>query len=255
MIVTLTTDFGWEDPYVGMLKGVLLERIKNVSIVDITHGLGKFSVRAASFVFFRSYRYFPNGTYHLLVVDPGVGGKRRIIALRTRDGHTMVGPDNGVFSYFFHEDLVGSFRLFNPEKLPYPRTGNTFQARDLMAPLLSDIALGRIKLEGSSGKPTILEKPKKEFREEGIIFEVIYVDSFGNCITNLEKRDLKGDFVVEVGKSRITRILESYEEGREGEAFFIEGGFGVLEISMNMDNASKRLGIKEGDRLFLKWLS
>ncbi len=258
MIITLTTDFGWRDPYVGMLKGVFLSRLgSDVKIIDVTHGIREFSIKDGAFVVYKTYSYFPRGSFHLAVVDPGVGGKRGIIALSTRDGHTFVGPNNGIFSYFFHNNLVENLSIYNPDGLAYKTTGRTFQARDIMAHLLADIAIGKRDIGDELWEePFIFEKPVKKISSKGITFEIVYIDSFGNCITNLLKSDIEGrGFLINVGNKTIRRLLNSFEEGEEDEVFLVEGGFGLIEIAMKERSASSVLSINTGDKLELLWLS
>ncbi len=258
MVVTLTTDFGSKDPYVAMMKGVLLRELgEGIHLVDTTHDLGKFSVRAASFIVHSTYRYFPKGSFHLVVVDPGVGTERGIVALRTKDNHIFVGPNNGVFSPFFAEENVSSYSIFNPNSLPYKRTGRTFQGRDLFSPLLSDIAKGKVKLgEEFYEEPVILSPPVKKVEKDGITFEVLYIDSFGNAITNLRYDDISGrSFIINIGDASVKEVVASYQDGKGKEPFLVEGGFGLLEIAIRKESASEVLGLQEGRKLKLKWLS
>ncbi len=244
-IITLITDFGERDGYPGVMKGVMVQYNPNLKFIDITHSVRPFGIREAAFILKNSYPYFPKGTIHLVVVDPTVGGKRRPIIVKSR-GHIFIGPDNGVFSYIY--DKNSSVYEIIPKKLPVSYISSTFHGRDIFA-----VAAGLIS---QNRKIEEFAKPFNHFvsfpfpsprRERGEIYgEIIYIDGFGNLITNIEKIEGQGYFEIE--GERIP-IKSSYEEVEKGRPLAILGSSGYYELSIREGKASEVLGLSIGDEV------
>lgn len=253
-LVTLLTDFPYGDPYVGMMKGVILTVNPRARIVDLAHGLPAHNVQAAAFVLARSVRYFPGGTVHVAVVDPGVGGRRRAVAVRV-DGAWLVGPDNGVLSLAAGV-VTGARRVYEITggPAPFPRVGRTFDGRDLFAPVAARLSLGRPL--GRFGSPVDgmkrLALPRPGPVAGGLRGEVVYVDGYGNLVTNLRRADSAGSPVFTVGRMKVKGIARSYEEVPVGSPVAVEGGFGYLEISVREGSATHVSGAGLGSTVTLR---
>jgi S-adenosylmethionine hydrolase len=245
MIITLTTDFGLTDPFVGIMKGVILGIAPDARIVDITHDIRSYDVTEAAFLLHSSYPYFPAGTIHVVVVDPGVGSARRPIAAFSRD-HFFVAPDNGVLSYVLHRDPTASVYEISNDSLFEGPISRTFHGRDIFAPTAAHLARGT-PLE-SVGHRIIdfINKPLPRARPRGenrLLARVLRIDKFGNIITDLRRQDLHDDFVIRVAGLDVTRLCDTFAEAEPGEFFAIEGSTGYIEIALNQGSAAERLNI------------
>ncbi len=229
-VVTLLTDFGTQDPYVGIMKGTILGICPEARMVDLTHQVIPYQIPQAAFLLQESWRWFPEGTIHLVVVDPGVGSERRAIAMEA-EGHFFVGPDNGVFSLV----PAGEVR----ELTTADAESRTFHGRDVFAPAAARLAKGA-KLSDLGG--IILDPARLIFAEA----TVLHIDRFGNVITSL--RPAPG-IAVRVGQETIRRHARTYSEVPAGELFLIEGSSGYLEIALNQGSAGERLGAGVGFEL------
>ncbi|MCD6338255.1 MAG: SAM-dependent chlorinase/fluorinase [Verrucomicrobia bacterium] len=256
-IVTVTTDFGLQDWFVGVMKGVVLSRAAQVELVDLTHLIEPGNVRQAAFVLKNAVRWFPPGTVHLAVVDPGVGSDRRPIAVRTDWGY-LVGPDNGLFSYVLEE--AGSFqarRIANPGPM-MSEVSRTFHGRDVFAPAAAHLAGGGDfeALGPIVADPVCFPWPRIESWPEGRGGEVVYIDRFGNLITNLPNELLRG-----VGSDASLRLPSDaaplipvgrrYADAPEGALIGVPGSTGYIEIAVHRGNAARRLGLKIGAPVWL----
>lgn len=245
-IITLTTDFGTKDHYVGAMKGVILGINPDVSVIDITHEIGKYNVTEAALKLSNFYSYFPRGTVHVVVVDPGVGGPRKPLALES-DGHYFIGPDNGVFSLILKRDeTAGVFEIANPDYMLESVSG-TFHGRDIFAPASAHISLGaRPEDMGSAVYDTVLlDYPEPELSGGEIRGKVIYADSFGNLVTNIPSKLIARGSKVIVGRFTIDRVSNTYADVREGELVALAGSSGLLEISVNQGSASEVVNIEK----------
>jgi len=258
--ITLTTDFGYQDEYVGVMKGTILSLNKSITIVDLVHNIPPQDISQAAKIIFDNYGYFPIGTIHLVIVDPGVGTDRRILAIK-RDGHIFVGPDNGIFTPLLtnREDL----KIYSVEnkKLFRGTVSNTFHGRDIMAPVAAWLASG---LEISQvGEPmpahlcmTIgLKEPV--LQSNGIAGEVLSIDSFGNIRTNITKLYLDElDFAEQpflITKSYALTISDgSYNDVDDHLPAAIINSSGELEICIKDGNAARMLKIEKGERVFVR---
>jgi len=247
MIITLTTDFG-PGEYVGAMKGVIYSNCPDVRIVDISHDIEKFNIYQAAAYVFSSCSHFPVGTVHVVVVDPGVGTKRRGVIIKT-SAHYYVGPDNGVFSLV--EDILKVFEIKAAPK------SQTFHGRDVFAPIAAKLACGESPSEFGDEIAGITRVIGKSGIKEGaIVGEVIYVDAFGNIITNITEVDgLKYGSAVTVeihGTEKNARFVESYGFANEGELVCLIGSSGFLEVAVSQGDAGKLLDVKSGEKVVIK---
>ncbi len=251
-IITLLTDFGFKDGYVGAMKGAILSINPQALLVDISHDIEAHDIMAGAFVLVSVYRHFPVGTIHVVVVDPGVGSGRRAIIVETPQGY-FVGPDNGVFTLVYQrETILRTVAAENP-KFQAATVSRTFQGRDIFAPAAAYLSLG-VPPE-RFGPPVdgggVWAFPRPRVREGTVEGEVIHVDRFGNLITNIS-HDMfegfigKGTEEIWVANQRVSGPYGTYEDGREEEVFGVFGSSDLLEISMKGKNAGDILGLRRG---------
>ena len=244
-IITLTTDFGTADGYVGEVKGVLLSHSPDAELVDITHEIPPQDVERARLTVARVWRRFPPGTVHLVVVDPGVGSGRAALAVQS-EGRFLVGPDNGVLSPAL---LIAGARAI---ELPLPpRSSATFHGRDVFAPAAAALARGESvdALGRPAASPVLRRTPEPTRRSDGAIEgEIIVLDRFGNAVTNLI--GLRGG-TIELGTRCIT-VRHTYSEVAPGEPVAVTGSTGFIEIAVRDGDAASALGISRGDKVVLR---
>lgn len=252
-IVTLTTDLGIKDHYVGVVKGSLLKQCPTLTIIDISHEIPAFNILQAAFTLKNSYRDFPEGSIHIIGVNPENNAEASHLAVE-HEGQYFIGSDNGIFSLIFDEKPQRIFELNltpNPEAL-------TFPTKEIFCKAACHIAKGGT-LE-MIGRPTneILEKTLFRAVSVGDIIKgmVIHIDHYGNIITNIEETFFKAfgsnrDFIIEFrdGSYDINTISKSYSDVVEGEKLALFSSSGLLEIAINKGNASKLLGIKNLDSI------
>lgn len=253
--ITLLTDFGAQDWFVGTMKGVILGIAPRTTIVDIAHEIPPGDIRAGAFALAASCGYFPKGTIHMAVVDPGVGSSRKAIAVQTAD-YLFVGPDNGVLSFALAKQKIKSVRRLENEKYFLRPVSRTFHGRDIFAPVAAHLARGvSIHKLGSEQKKVVrLRWPEPRETLEGIEGEIVYVDRFGNAITNIESAWLRSDENIEVlaGRKRLCAMRPFYQSAPSGEAVAVPGSSGFLEIAVNGDSAAEKLRLKTGVRVNVK---
>jgi hypothetical protein len=263
--ITLLTDFGTADYFVGAVKGVILSINPAASIIDITHEIPAQDIQAAAFTLLASYRSFAQGTIHVAVVDPGVGSTRRAI-VATAGGHFFVGPDNGIFSYVL-DDLASEpdFKVFHVTSSKYVREtmSNTFHGRDVFAPVAAVLSTGLDprslgeEIGGEMGGAVKLPSLQPEVLQDGRLKgRIIHIDRFGNCVTNIDRSKLSDPQGVRasltVKGKRIESFREFYGAGKANkELFAIWGSAGFLEISARNRSAAKKLKAKRGDEVVL----
>jgi S-adenosyl-L-methionine hydrolase (adenosine-forming) len=244
MIITLTTDFGLKDPFVGAMKGVILSIAPNVQIVDITHDIPSYDVIEASLVLYEACRYFPGGTVHVVVVDPGVGSSRRPVALSGNmkgSDPVFIAPDNGVLSLVSDSATV---RHITNTSLFHNTVSQTFHGRDIFAPVAAHLAAGTpIESVGPVVTDPVTLSPFQNSTRNPM---VLRIDKFGNLQTNLRRKQLGTGFVIRVGTIEVRRIVSSYSEAFPGEVFAIEGSAGLIELCLNQDSAANRLNLRRG---------
>jgi hypothetical protein len=251
-IITLTTDFGDESGYAGVMKGVILTVNPDCQIIDITHRVSQQDVEEAAFLLNNSFSYFPEHSIHVVVVDPGVGSERKPILVET-DKYWFVGPDNGVFSFMFL--MEGFKKVWEITNKSYflPEISSTFHGRDIFAPVAAHLSLGVSAEElGKELKGFVMLKDLEPEVETGVIkARVVYTDRFGNLISNISKdlfNRLVADksFNISVGGKTIQKLSLSYADVRNGEVLALFGSSQWLEISVKNGNCQKELDIKKG---------
>jgi S-adenosylmethionine hydrolase len=255
-LITLTTDFGLADAFVGTMKGVILARAPRATIVDLTHGVAPGDIRAGAFALLTGCRYFPKGTVHVAVVDPGVGSARRAIAVRTRD-YWFVGPDNGVLSWALARETVRSVRRIANARLWLRPVSRTFHGRDVFAPVAAHLARGGSFHSVGPELADYARLPWPALREAGgeITGEVLVVDRFGNAITNIPEAGLPAGMpagVVWAGRRRLCRVEACYAAVPPGGTVAVFGSSGFLEIAVNGGSAAPRFGLHPGSRVTLR---
>jgi S-adenosylmethionine hydrolase len=254
MIITLTTDFGYQDSFVGIMKGAIAGINPQARVIDITHGIPPQDIIAGALTLRHSAKYFPPGTIHVAVVDPGVGGARRPLLIQG-EGNYFLGPDNGVLSLAVKN--LGSahiVHLSNPTYHLHP-TSTTFHGRDIFAPAAAHLSLGiPVSAFGEPWDKIVrLSIPKPVRKERSIEGEIVYIDTFGNLFTNIGEHDLSGQPVesldIGIGSVRVRGLSQSYAGVQEGDFVAVLNSWGLLEIAVYKDNAQKRIGAKIGAKV------
>ncbi len=256
-IVTLTTDFGTNDHFVGAVKGVILDIVPEAAIVDISHAVQAFDVLDGALTISQTYSYFPTGTVHMIVVDPGVGTARRPI-IASSDGYHFVAPDNGVLSMIYAKEERIHVRHVTAEHYFHQPVSNTFHGRDIFAPVAAYLAkmVDSHKFGEEIEDYVRFAAPKpKPAGENRIRAVVLKVDRFGNLISNVTPDDVpalfagKAAFKIVVGNREITELRGNYAEGAPGEVFGILGSMGYLEIVANRAAAAQITGAGKGSEV------
>jgi S-adenosylmethionine hydrolase len=279
-IITLTTDFGISDVYVGVMKGVILNINPNAQVVDLTHAIPPQDVYEAALSIHSAYRFFRKGTIHVIVVDPGVGSSRQAIVCQT-DSAFFVCPNNGVLSYLLQDIeteetyIPDAVVIENPTYL-LPRISNTFHGRDIFAPVAAHLSLGVPLVD--IGTPiqdfARLSVPAVNRSDNMLVGQIIKVDSFGNVVTNISEEHLAAfllscspneitfdelyqqvdfaNYEITAGSVCLKKLNSSYSESEVGEPLAIISSFGLLEIAVNLGNASARFGLKKGDSVVVR---
>jgi len=260
-VVTLTTDFGLADHFVGAMKGVLLDVLPEANIVDISHAVQAFDVLDGALMISEAYSYFPAGTVHMVVVDPGVGSERRPI-LATVGEHYFVAPDNGVLSLVYQNAERISVREITSSHYFRQPVSTTFHGRDIFAPVAANLAKGvdPAKFGEEITDYAAFAAPKPKAAPDGSLRGIVLkIDRFGNLMTNIRATDaphLLGENAppsrIVIGQHEIAEILTHYAQGRPGKLFGIIGSAGYLEISSNRASAAKLLGAVKGTEVSLK---
>ncbi len=251
--ITLTTDFGLSDPYVGIMKGVILSINPQARVIDISHLIKAGSVLQAAGILQESYTFFPKGSIHVAVVDPGVGTERRLILLETEE-YFFVGPDNGIFWPIIaaHPDI----EVIHLTKGQYflPNITHTFHGRDIFAPVAAHLSLGVSprKMGHPISDPVPLKIPRPQQTGEVLSGQIIRVDHFGNLITNILQKDLDqfsgaARPVIKVGDLVIEGVSKTYADASAGEILAMIGSSDLLEIAVNLGRACDRLDLNSED--------
>ena len=254
-IITLTTDFGLNDHFVGTMKGVILNIVPEAEIVDISHAVQPFDVLDGALTIAQSYSYFPTATVHVVVVDPGVGTARRPI-IASSEQHHFVAPDNGVLSLIYAREERMHVRHVTSEHYFQHPVSHTFHGRDIFAPVAAYLAK---RVDGEKFGEIVDDyvrfnaprpKPVDARTMRGVVLKV---DRFGNLITNITPQDVPmlcgqnpPPFKIVVGKREIGEIKSTYSEGEPGEIFAILGSMGYVEISTNRGSAAQAIGVGKG---------
>jgi len=248
-IITLTTDFGLKDPYVGIMKGVILSINPEARIVDISHQIEPGDITHAAGLIQETFTFFPKDTIHVGVVDPGVGSGRRPILVKIED-HFFVGPDNGLFWPVINAHQAVKIIHLTEKGYFLPHISHTFHGRDIFAPVAAHLSHGAdpLKMGAIIRDPVPLHSATLEKNEDILCGQIVRVDNFGNMITNIHREDLAqftgtGKTVIKVGSLIIENVQKTYAEAKKDEALALIGSSGYLEIAVNLGRASERLGI------------
>lgn len=245
-IVTFTTDFGLQDPFVGIMHGVVLNVHPETRIVDICHAVPSFNVFDGAWTIAQSYRFFPPRSVHVVIVDPGVGGQRRPILVET-DDYIFIAPDNGVLSLVEKREPSFAVRHITAERYFLQPVSQTFHGRDIFSPVAGWLSKG---VAPSDFGPEITDyvrlplPPVKQVESHRLCGAVLKVDKFGNLITNLTPENAPAVFDANakvrmmVGQAEVSGIRASYAEGQPGELFGVLNSMGYLEIACNRSAAA-----------------
>ena len=250
-IITLLTDFGLQDVYVGVMKGAIAQINSAIQMIDITHQIPPQNVAAARFCLMNAYPYFPSNTVHIAVVDPGVGSQRKAIAVKFSDGY-FVGPDNGLVSGILNlSSVVAVVELTNKQYWRTSQLSNTFHGRDIFAAVGAYLASG-IPLEnlGNTIAPdNLVQLPISECKviDTEIVGCIQYIDHFGNLITNIPATLVEGkSWSVSIGNLAISS-RQTYSDSEIGSLVALVGSHGWVEIAVNGGSAKSRLKLDWGD--------
>jgi S-adenosylmethionine hydrolase len=260
-IITLITDFGLADEYVGVMKGVILTRAPEATIVDISHAIPRQNILQAALLLKSAYGFFPKGTVHLIVVDPGVGSDRKLILLQA-DGHLILAPDNGVLSLVLDAECFEAAFEVQCKQLYLSPVSSSFHGRDVLAPVAAQLIAG---LDPAEVGPVVIRRSLNKLeitqaiidtRQGKIAGEIIAVDYFGNLQTNIGENSLKGlqtdenmTVKVTVKNKTIFGIKSAYSQIAPGGLLAIIGSRGFLEITVNQGSAASFLNAGVGDSL------
>jgi len=252
--IALITDFGTRDYYVGAMKGVILSINPKAALIDVSHDVPPGDIRFGAYLLARVSGCFPPETVHLAVVDPGVGGDRRAIAVRSGSG-TFVGPDNGLFTRILDGREAVSVIEITESRYFAGKISPTFHGRDLFAPVAAHLSLDTARFDGLGtviDDPVMLDALEAKRVGETIVGTVIHVDRFGNIITNVPEGVLRefisgSDAIVKTGGKRIVGLVKTYCSVQEGHVLSLIGSSGYLEVSVNGGSASEALGVGAGD--------
>ena len=279
-VITLTTDFGLEDPFVGIMKGVILNIVPDAQIVDITHNIEPQNITQAALILNATYPWFPRKTVHVVVVDPGVGSGstsrtkssgitstkkttslgpaiRRAMVVQSKF-QTFIGPDNGVLTPCLHPDCR-VYEITNKKYL-LKNVSNTFHGRDVFAPCAGWLASGiaHSKIGPRVLKPVRLDFPQPLLKGASLYGEIIHIDHFGNLTTNISAELIHETFLssdtikVQIGKHRIEGLVTGYYQMKGGQPGAIINSWNQLEIFYREDNAKKKLKARMGQSVTLK---
>ena len=259
-VITFLTDFGLQDDFVGTCHGVIARIAPDARVIDVTHGIEPQAILQGAIVLRNTIAFMPVGV-HLAVVDPDVGGDRRAIALRTTDGRSFVGPDNGLLTLASDELGIAAARELTERRFRLPEVSPTFHARDVFAPVAAHLAAG-VALEGlgPAVDPATLVRidiPKPEVGRSRVSATVVAVDRFGNVATNvrpvhLEALGIRTGDRVEV---RLTfdryyaLVAETFADAQPGELILYEDSYGLITVAISRGNAARLMGVGSGDEL------
>jgi S-adenosylmethionine hydrolase len=256
-IITFTSDFGLSDWFVGVVHGVIHGLCPEARVVDLTHDIPPGHVARAAFVLEAAVRDFPPGAVHLAVVDPGVGTDRRALVVEAR-GQVFVGPDNGVLEWALGDALARVHAVTESRFFRHP-VSRTFHARDVFAPVAARLACGEpiASFGARTADPVRLGHAIPACVDGRLVGRVMFVDHFGNALTNLTEQDLaaafpgvaEADLEVSVGSRVFRGLARAYRDARAGELLAILGSSGRIEIAQVSGDAATRLGLGEGDEV------
>jgi len=252
-IITLITDFGLVDPYLAMMKGVILSINDNARVVDISHDIMAGSIIQAAGMIRETFPFFPEGTVHVAVVDPGVGSDRRLIVLEAGD-HLFVGPDNGIFWPVIADHRKTRIIHLTESRYFLPHVTHTFHGRDVFAPVAAHLSLGvdPAKMGPVIKDPVKLSSPRPHKIDDILYGQVMRVDNFGNLITNISNEDIesflkKSKPIIHIGNLEIKKLDNIYSDVDKGEPLALIDSSNLLEIAVNFGRAAEYVGIDSGE--------
>jgi S-adenosylmethionine hydrolase len=256
--ITLLTDFGTKDHYVASMKGTILSINPQCTLIDITHHISPHDINEGAFTLANAYSFFPKGTIHLSVIDPGVGGSRKPILIVTPN-YLFVGPDNGLFTYALKREKVKKVVALTNQNFFLSHMSTTFHGRDLFAPVAAYLSLG---VKPNEFGPKLdswveLDFERPSIRGGKLIGEILHIDAFGNLISNINGEQLfhfvkDRPFVNRIGGRTIKGLKRGYREGKKNEPMALIGSGGLLEISVREGNAQKMLEVKKRDQVIIE---
>lgn len=259
-IITLTTDFGLRDSYVAEMKAVILSIYPEACIVDVSHEVRKFDIRMGAFLLLRAAGFFPNGTIHVAVIDPGVGTERRLIIIET-EKYLYVGPDNGVLIPSSQKYEIKHIYAIRNQRYMLKNVSRTFHGRDILSPAAAYLAIGVPPSEFGPEvfDPVIPSFARPVLSNKHIEGEIMHIDDFGNMVTNISYDDLRsmgireGDHLtVKVGEKTLAlKLCRAYGEVEIGTPLAIIGSCNLLEISVNQGDASRFFGTSIGEKVLI----
>jgi S-adenosylmethionine hydrolase len=257
--ITLTTDFGRDSPYVAAMKGVILSINPAAAIADVSHGITPQNIAEGAFVLGEATRWFPRDSIHLAVIDPGVGTDRKIVYARVGD-QQYVCPDNGLLSYVCRDrQPEQAFEVIN-QSFFLDEVSQTFHGRDIMAPVAAHLSLGLLpeKLGPRLDRLNNFDWPRARRFDTSLTGRIVFVDSFGNLITNVRREDFPYDvnpanFVVEAAPQRFIGIVKTYADSLAGAPVALFGSSGFLELAIVHGNAARQLKIPVGREISIQW--
>ena len=257
-LITLLTDFGDRDWFVAGMKGAILSTCPDARIVDLTHQIVPYRIDEAAYFLKSCYREFPEGTIHVVVVDPGVGSARRAIAVKSAR-YFFLGPDNGVLTYIFHDEQPVEVREIDQQKFRHGSPGRTFDGRDLFAPAAARLA----KHEPFESYGPVIEDYRRcsisqpRWELTALVGEIVYVDRFGNLISNLTSQHLeevrstttRRQSSIRIGDRIIEDLVDSYSNGLVGQPCALINSDGRLEVFLKEASAADLLHVGKGERV------
>jgi S-adenosylmethionine hydrolase len=252
-MITLTTDFGLKDTYVAEMKGAVLTINPKATIVDLSHGVNKFDVRVGAFMLASATPYFPEGTVHLAVIDPGVGTERRAIVVQTKRSF-FVGPDNGVLMLAAKKEGVKQIHQLTNPKFMLPQVSSTFHGRDIFAPAAAYLDQG-VQAKEFGPEITDVATPKFAVVEHGddvLVGEVLNVDGFGNVITNISREEVSGFKEAQINLHYVSLRLplaKTYAQAKSQEPTALIGSHGFLELAVNQGSFADKYRVNAGARI------
>jgi len=249
-VITLLTDFGTADYFVGAVKGAILSVNPQAVIVDLTHEIPPQDIAAGAFTLLAAYKTFPAGTVHVAVVDPGVGSTRRPVIVSANE-QFFVGPDNGLFTYIYDREPSHQVFHITAEKYFRPDPSSTFHGRDIFAPVVAHVSNG---VKPSKFGPRITDAVRlpiplepERLKNGNLRARIIHIDRFGNCITNITRDLVKPGSSLVINRKTIRQFRNFYTEDSSDSPFAIWGSAGFLEIAVNGGSAAAVLTAKQGD--------
>ena len=254
-IITLTTDFSWQDGFVGAMKGVMLSINPNLNIIDLAHNLPRQEVFVGAMLLRNVCKFYPKGSIHVVVIDPGVGSNRKAI-VAVADNATFVVPDNGLLSFVNQTMPIREIYSIENPALQMEKISPTFHGRDVFAPVAAHLSLGKLAQEVGPPLKQFYSFPFPEPKVSGdrIEGEITFVDTYGNLITNIEEKLFRSwgtDCILRIGGREIAGLSETFANANEGSPLFYAGSSGFLEVAINKGDAATAFEVTQGTKVVL----